>query len=422
MNILFLSTEIPFPADGGHHLRTLNVLKILAKDHNIFLVAFAQDAAEFRHIPEMEKYCRMVKVFPVAKTGKNPAFLFQIVRNLFSRLPLVARRYYLPTAAHFVQEAVKTQNIDLVHIDMLALGSYRHLFGATPVLLTDHNVEFIRLYRWSQVEKNPLVKLFLRYQYLKLKKFEIETCRDVDHCTVVSHTDLITLGELCQNGHYSVIPNGVDTDFFQPVSASMQANRLIWVGGMGGPYNADAVDYFLASIWPLIRRQRPQVRVDFIGSSPTALLRKTADLDPNVRALGFVDDIRTQVQEATVFIAPIRSGSGTKIKVLNAMAQAKAVVATSIALEGIEAADGEAVYTADDPATFARRVLELLEQPDLAERIGRNARILIETKYSWTVIDRDIKQLYAMIHSRIRNKRKQQPTTFTEKEMLFNTI
>jgi polysaccharide biosynthesis protein PslH len=422
MNILFLSTEIPFPADGGHHLRTLNVLKILAQYHNIFLVAFAQDPSELQYVPEMEKYCRMVKVFPVAKTGKNPAFLSLIARNLFSRSPLVARRYYLPAAAGFMQKVVETHNIDLVHIDMLALGSYRHLFKDTPVLLTDHNVEFIRLYRWSQVEKNPLVKLFLRYQYKKLKKFEIETCRRVDHCTVVSHTDLITLGELCQDGHYSVIPNGVDIDYFYPLSSPTQANRLIWVGGMGSPYNADAVDYFLTSIWPLIRQRRPQVQVDFIGSSPTALLRKAAALDANIRVLGFVDDIRTPVQEAAVFIAPIRSGSGTKIKVLNAMAQAKAVVATSIALEGIEATDGESAYCADDPETYAQRVLELLDRPELAGQMGRNARTLIETKYSWTVIDRDIKQLYTMIHSRICSKKEKRPATFAEKQILLNTI
>ncbi len=422
MNILFLSTEIPYPPDGGHHLRTLNVLKILARDHNIFMVAFAQNPAELQYVPEMEKYCRLVKVYPIARTGKNPAFLALMLRNLFSRAPLVARRYYLSAAARYLQDMVHNHHIDLVHIDMLALGCYRHLFRNIPVLLTDHNVEFIRLYRWSQIEKNPLVKLFLRYQYRKLKQFEIETCRRVDYCTVVSHTDLITLGELCQNGHYSVIPNGVDTDFFYPMDIASLTNRLIWVGGMSGPYNADAVDFFLTSVWPLIRRRRPQVQVQFIGSSPTALLRKTAGVDANVRVAGYVDDIRVSVQEASVFIAPIRSGSGTKIKVLNAMAQGKAVVATSIALEGIEVTDGVNAYTADHPEIFAQRVLELLDHPERALQMGQEARTLIEHKYSWTVIARDIEQLYAMINSRLRNKYQENRAIYESGQMLFTTL
>jgi glycosyltransferase involved in cell wall biosynthesis len=420
MNILFLSTEIPYPPDGGHHLRTFNVLKILAKENTIFLVAFAQDPSELQYVDEMKKYCRLVNVFPVAKTGKNPQFVSLIARNLFSRSPLVARRYYLREAAKRMLEIVREHHIDLVHIDMLALGSYRHLFSDVPVLLTDHNVEFIRLLRWSNIEKNRLLKLFLRYQYSKLKKFEIETCRQVDHCAVVSHTDLITLGELCQNGHYSVIPNGVDTSFFHPLPIAAQADQIIWVGGMGGPYNADAVNYFLTSIWPIIQQQRPQTIIDFFGASPTRLLKETAARDKRVRMHGFVDDIRPPVQAAMVFIAPIRSGSGTKIKVLNAMAQAKAVVATSIALEGIEYVDGVTACRADDPISFARATLELLDHPEIAVRIGKQARALIEQKYCWRIIARDIHKLYAMIHSRIAYQKKSWQTTGEEEGALLN--
>lgn len=396
MNILFLSTEIPFPADGGHHLRTFNVLKILAKEHNIYMVAFAQDPSELQYVQEIEKYCRLVKVFPVAKTGKNPAFLFLMLRNLFSNSPLVAHRYYQTPATKFVQDLVRTHDIDLIHIDMLALGSYRHLFRGKPVLLTDHNVEFVRLERWFAFEKNPLLKLYLQYQHRKLKNFEIETCRQVDHCIVVSDFDLIILGNSCQQGRYCVVPNGVDTAFFLPSFESQIPNHMVWVGGMRGPYNSDAVNYFISEIWPRIHRYKPDVTVNFIGAAPTSPLRKAAEKDKRISILGHVEDVRPYVDKAAVFIAPIRCGSGTKIKVLNAMSQAKAIVATSIAVEGIEVENGANVFIADTPDEFAKRAVELLSNPQLVIKLGSHARKLIEEKYNWELIAQDLLRLYGL--------------------------
>ncbi len=394
MKILFLSTENPYPPDGGHHLRTFNVLKILARRHQIYFVGFAQNKSEFKYIPEIKKFCETVDIYKVSKSGYNKSFLLLACRNLFSKYPLIARRYFIQEARKRIEQLFDQYSIDLVHMDMLALGLYQGILRDTPVILTNHNVESLRIYRWMQIEKNLFVKGFLFYQYLKLRAFEKSICPEFDRCIVVSEYDKNYLKNLCCMDNFVVIPNGVDTRYFKPESAEVKKDHLVWVGGMTGPYNSNAVDFFMQKIWSLIKYKVPGATIDFAGGGPTQTLRNKALEDKSVQVLGFVPDIRPIVQRASVFIAPIRIGSGTKIKVLNAMAQAKPVVATTTAAEGIDVTPEENILIADDPGEFAEKIVYLLNHEHIAREIGTKARELIEKKYSWDVISDDIHRTY----------------------------
>jgi glycosyltransferase involved in cell wall biosynthesis len=394
MKILFLSTENPYPPDGGHHLRTFNVLKILARRHEIYFVGFAQDKREFKYIPEIKKFCETVDIYEVSKTGYNKSFMLLACENLFSKYPLIARRYFIQEARVRIEQLLDRYPIDLVHMDMLALGMYKGILKDTPVILTNHNVESLRIYRWMQIEKNPFLKSFLFYQYWKLRAFERGICPEFDRCVVVSEYDKEYLKGLCSHDNFVVIPNGVDTAYFKPEPEAVEKNRLVWVGGMTGPYNSDAVDFFIQKIWSLVKDKAPGVTVDFAGGGPTQTLRNKASEDPSVQVLGFVPDIRPIVQRASVFIAPIRIGSGTKIKVLNAMAQGKPVVATTTAAEGIDVTPGENILISDDPKEFAEKIVYLLGHERLAREMGTRARELIERRYSWDVIAHDIDGTY----------------------------
>ena len=394
MNILFLSTENPYPPDGGHHLRTFNILKILAERHKIYFVGFAQDESEFKYVPEIKKLCETVDIYKVSKTGYNRSFFLLAIRNLFSKKPLIARRYFVQEARERIEQIFGQYPIDLVHMDMLALGLYKGILKDTPVILTNHNVESLRLYRWAGMEKNLVIKSFLFYQYLKLRGFEQRICPEFDRCLVVSEYDKKYLRDLCGVDNFAVVPNGVDISYFEPVSVELRKNHLVWVGGMTGPYNSDAVDFFIEKIWRLIKNKIPEATIDFAGGSPTQMLRNRALEDKSVHVLGFVPDIRPIVQRASVFIAPIRIGSGTKIKVLNAMAQAKPVVATTVAAEGIDVTPGENILIADDPEDFGKKVLYLLRNEEIARKMGERARELMEKKYNWDVISKDIHRTY----------------------------
>lgn len=392
MNILFLSTEPPFPLDHGHHLRTYHVLKALSAVHKIHFIAFTQDNSGFKYKLQLQEFCESVEIFLLKYRGWRQAFLSVI--NLFSPLPLIAQKYYDTQVANRIKALIDSAEIDLVHFDLLHLAQYRKELNDFPSILVNHNVESLRVLRWSKVERNPFLKAFLLYQYRKLNSFEKKVCSEFDRCTVVSDTDKEFLVKLCGGGNFVTIPNGVDVDYFHISKGRIEPNTLVWAGSMSGAYNKDAVIYFLEKIWPNIQNEIPDARVTFVGNSPPKILKRMASQSTNVKCTGYVDDVRPYIANSAVFIAPLRSGSGTKVKVLNAMSQGKSVVTTSIGAEGIEAQVDEEIIIADDPEEFARKTVYLLKHSEEAQKIGQRARRVIEEKYDWEVINTTIRQVY----------------------------
>jgi glycosyltransferase involved in cell wall biosynthesis len=392
MNILFLSTENPFPVDHGHHIRTFHNLVSLAKDHKIYFVGFTQNKSGFENQTALYQFCETVDIFSLHYRGWLKLIL--VMKNIFSPLPFVAQKYFDKRAANRIEELIKKANIDLVHFDMLHLAKYKDKINFIPCILINHNVESIRILRWTNFEKNPLLKRFLQFQYKKLNRFEKEICKNFNCCIAVSKIDRDYLINLCGTGNFVTLPNGVDPDYFYKASHQTVPNSLVWTGPMNDPYNSDAVIYFLSDIWPLIIENLDKATVNFVGDSPVRILKRMTQNNYNIRYTGYVEDIRPYVAEAAVFIAPLRSGSGTKIKVLNAMAMGKTVVTTSIGAEGIEAEADKEILVADTPKLFAEKVVYLLQHPDKSEEIGRNARKMIEYKYDWKIIESKMRKLY----------------------------
>jgi len=272
LNILFLSTENPFPLDHGHHLRTYHVLKTLAEVHTVHFVGFTQDDSGFKYKPKLQEFCESVEIYKLRYRGWRQVLLS--VLNLFSPLPLIAQKYYDPNVAVYIKKFIMTAQIDLVHFDLLHLAQYRKKLNGLPRILVNHNVESLRVLRWAKVESNPFLKLYLHYQYGKLKNYEKASCIDFDKCTVVSETDKKFLAELCGGKNFVTIPNGVDIDYFQMSKENIIPKTLVWAGSMSGAYNRDAVIYFLEQIWPCIQIEIPDTKVVFIGNSPPKILKK----------------------------------------------------------------------------------------------------------------------------------------------------
>jgi len=403
MNILFLSTENPYPPDHGHHIRTLNILEHLARHNNVYFIGFAKQVKELEFNKYLEALCSSVDVFLLPSYKSKLRSVISLIANLFSVKPFNVMRFFFKKAKDRITQIINENNIDLVHFDMLHLGMYYDCIGAIPKVLVNHNVESLRLARTMQFQKNIFPKIFIYVQYKKLLYFEKKMCPKFDKCIVVSDADKKILKRMCSIDNFEIVPNGVDIEYFKPSNGRIKSHSLVWTGGMAGLCNKDAVDYFLEEIYPIIKTKLPDVTATFIGSSPTDKLTALANTSSNIIATGYVDDVRPFVAESAVFVAPLRSGSGTKIKILNAMAQGKAVVTTTVGAEGIDAENNKNILITDDPEEFARNTIYLLEHPEAAKKMGENGRKLIEEKYAWEVIFKQMDQIYGAINSLRRN-------------------
>jgi glycosyltransferase involved in cell wall biosynthesis len=396
MNILFLSTRSPYPLVSGHTLRTYHILEGAARKHNVILVTFVQVPdleLKEENLEHLRGLCHAVYLFEIPVDVSRYKFVSSLFLNLFSKWPFVARKYDVLAFREKIREIIIKENIDLVHVDMLPLTVYVNEFEHIPRILVNHNVESVRLHRWVQTESNFLKKVYLGIQWLKLKSFEIAAINKYNSCVAVSEQDKKILKDMGACDSLSVVPNGTDTTFFKPSGVKTKKKSVLWFGHMDVHTNKDAVLYFWRKMYPLLRRQYPEVEVSFVGTAPPKEIADAAKRNSHVVVTGFVDDIRPYVDEAAVVVIPMRIGSGTRVKILDAMAMGKAIVSTSVGCEGLKVADGENILIADEPEDFVRKIILILTNDRLLQKISESALNLAK-EYDWEHIYKIQEQVY----------------------------
>jgi glycosyltransferase involved in cell wall biosynthesis len=267
---------------------------------------------------------------------------------------------------------------------LLAFGNVGTL-RRTPVVLFEHNVEYMIWRRLAEVEPSRWRRALMDVEWRKLRRAEAAACARAGLTLAVSDADRAHLQTLAPSARMATIPTGVDTTYFAPAGAPPVRGRLIFTGSMDWPPNEDAIVHFADSILPRIRAACPHVSLTVAGRNPTPRLRALAAAH-GIQLTGTVDDVRPYVDEAEVYVTPIRAGSGTRLKIFEAFAMGKAVVSTTIGAEGLAVTPGQDIVLADDPASFAQAVVSLLHDDRQRAAIGRAARTLVETHYSWPQI------------------------------------
>jgi glycosyltransferase involved in cell wall biosynthesis len=390
MNLLFLSTKSPYPAKEGHTLRTYNLLKYSAGNNNIFFLTYFLSAEEKESFGELKKICRQAFGFDL-QVNKSVFLLFWgLLKNLFSPLPFVCQKYRTKDMYAQIKLLMRQEKIDLVHVDMLPLMNYYELIKDKPVVLVDHNVESLLLKRQVEHSANLFMKIFFWLQYLKLYKFEKEQISRAKCCVAVSEQDKNELKKMNPAAIVKVVPNGTDINYFRPDYPKNELNQLIFVGGLNWLPNLDGVTYFLEEIYPEVKKQTGEVDLIVVGKVKEGF--KYKDM---VKQVGYVPDIRPFVNNAKVFIVPLRIGGGTRLKILDAMAMGKAIVSTSIGCEGLEATDGKQIIIKDNPCDFANAVVDLLSSSQKRMSLGENARRFVEDKYRWELIGEKMNRIYS---------------------------
>jgi sugar transferase (PEP-CTERM/EpsH1 system associated) len=408
MRILFVTQIVPYPPHGGVLQRGFNLLRELGSEHEIHLLAFHHlDELPMGQpyedsLRELGTFCRKIEYFPLwaKKSPQHRALL--LAAAVAYPLPYSVLIHRSRELARRI-DAVCTgpDKPDLVHLDTIALAPYARYCAGIPTVLAHHNVESQLMRRRAPAETNALARLYVNTQAARLERFEQQHCRSFPLNIMVSDNDAITLQGMVPGVSTAVIPNGVDVDYFKPQEAS-DAPTMIYTGGMNMFANRDAVEWFIDSIWPQVKAAIPDARFIAVGQRPSARVTAAAKNDPSIEVPGFVPDVRPWVARASVYVVPLRVGGGTRLKVLDAMAQGKAIVSTRIGAEGIAGDDGEHFVFADDSASFATAVINVLRDRQLRTRLGAAARARAVSNYSWPILGRKLADDYAAVLRRGR--------------------
>ncbi len=384
LKILFLSQRFLFPQDTGGKIRTGKILEQLNKRYHITVISNVESPKDDPYIPEMQRLCEKFVPVPWKEIPRYTLrWYWDVFKKSFSIYPVPMLNDYSPELEQAVLDELHNGEYDLAICDfMQSTLNFRRVEGI-PKILFQHNVEATISLRHMKRAKDPLFKIFWWLQFRKMFYHEKRESAKFDAVIAVSELDKQRFEEWYGLKNVHVIPTGVDTDFYAPDPNVKVKKQIVFVGAMDWLPNHDAMLYFLEDIFPLIKKEEPDVKFVIVGRNPAPKLKKLVDQYPDVEITGWVEDTRPYVQESAVFIVPIRIGGGTRMKIYEAMAMEKAIVSTRVGAEGLPLTDREHIYLEDEPEEFARAVLKLLRDEEERQKIGKQARQYVYENFRW---------------------------------------
>jgi sugar transferase (PEP-CTERM/EpsH1 system associated) len=384
LKVLFFSQRFPYPMDTGGKIRTGKLLEKLKDVLDITLISNMESLKDDPYLDRMRVLCSSFHPVPWKEAKKYSArFYLKLLAAMFSRYPFTVINDYSRDLETKIRNVANAQEFDLLVCDFLQptlnVKNITHL----PSLLFQHNVESMIARRHFESAKNPVSRLFWWVQWQKMKRYETETCAKFDGIVAVSEQDKDLLEREFAAKNVFTIPTGVDTEFFSPNEDAVEKDSLVFTGSMDWLPNEDAILFFAREIIGKIKLQVPGVRLAVVGRNPSRRLVNELKQYPEIEVVGWVNDVRPFISKHALYIIPLRIGGGTRIKVYEAMAMGKAVVSTAVGVEGLPVTTDENVVIADDPESFARAVIELLQNRQMRIRIERAAREFVDKNVSW---------------------------------------
>lgn len=383
MKLLWVKAGGLLPPDMGGKIRSYQILKQLARRHEVTLFTFYSEHPDDQHLLGNGIFSRIVPLPLPLPPRRSLGEYARAARLMAAGRPVTVDKFLRPEAYRQYAELLASSEFDLIVCDFIVPAPLMR-WKTTPTILFTHNVEAQIWERHAKIASNPVMKTVCWLESRALARTERKYVELADHVLTVSENDRAFFLRYVQPDYISVIPTGVDTEYFQPSSVPEEPDATVFTGSMDWMPNEDGVAYYVDKIFPLIQRDIPAASFWAVGRRPTA--RTQAVASGKILVTGAVDDIRPYLAKAAVCVVPLRSGSGTRIKIFEAMAMGKAVVSTTMGAEGLPVRHGENIILADDPADFAHQVVELLRDPPRRAQLGRAARQLVEQNYSWSSV------------------------------------
>ena len=394
--VLFLAHLLPFPLDGGAKIKSYHTLRTLADVYDVTLLAFVRSEEESQYIKNLRPLCAGgVQTVPIARSKARN--ITDAATALLTRQSFIVARDKVGAMQKAVHERLDKQRYAAVHIDHLQMAQYvlPRRRGAR-LILDHHNIESMIIKRLAETTESRAMRMYAAHEWPKLERYEVDICKKVDAVLTVTEEDAVALRLLAPElKSVTAVPIGVDGDYFCPIPRKRDSQTLLSIGTMSWQPNIDAIFWFAEAIYPLIKAQAPQARLNIVGAKPTDRVRSLSLTDPSITVPGYADDVRLPAEDCAAFIVPLLSGGGMRVKIVNALSMALPVVSTRLGAEGIAVTHDKDILIANNPENFARACVRLLRDPDLRTQLGNAGRELVETRYSWEAVGRKLLNVYA---------------------------
>ncbi len=388
--VLFVSQQFPYPLTDGGNIRTFKLLEGLAAQYEVCLIASIRSDADVREGMELlKRICSEVVCVPDVKSRSVLSSMLTVGRALLRNLPLAVAYNFNPHIQREVEVRRARKKFWAIHMNHLDTVQYFPTGRMTEkTVLDSHNLLHLFYAKAASIERSLWKRILLRVEAWRMRRYEFRVFETLDNVVVCSELEKRHLAGISGTDRVRVVPNGVDCAYFHPPQKGYERNpaTVVFTGAMGYSPNSDAAVYFIREVMPILRKKAQGVRFAVVGRDPPAELMALGRQWADVIVTGKVPDVREHVWGARIFVVPIRKGAGTRLKVLEAFAMGIPTVSTSVGAEGIEFTPEQDLLLADDPASMADRIVELLQNPTQCEALGKRAMALARSRYDWNVV------------------------------------
>jgi glycosyltransferase involved in cell wall biosynthesis len=384
LKVLFFSQRFPYPMDTGGKIRTGKLLEYLRQVFDVTLISNVESPKDDPYLGQVGKLC--AEFYPVPwKEVKKYSFKFylRVLAKMFSRYPISVSNDYSADLERTLLEVLQKSKYDLLICDFLQPSINCTKVTGCPTLLFQHNVEAVIPRRHYEIATNPISKIFWWLQWRKMERYERATCQRFHGIVTVSESDKRILETHYGARNVFAIPTGVDTEFFSPGAEQTIDNSLVFTGSMDWLPNEDALLYFAKDILGKIKAKVPTVTLTVVGRNPSRYLQQELSQYPEIQVAGWVPDVRPYINSHAVYVIPLRIGGGTRIKAYEALAMGKAMVSTTVGVEGLPVRHREHLEIADTANDFAEAVVTLLKDRTRRTHLGNAARDFVRENFSW---------------------------------------
>jgi sugar transferase (PEP-CTERM/EpsH1 system associated) len=387
MRILFVQNRPLYPANTGGRIRTLNVLRHLAQRHEVTYLCSIRSEEE-KHLPMMGELGMEVEAVKHRSAAtRSSRFYLAALANLLGGRALSIARNFNPALRRRAKQLVRDRGFDLVICDFLQAALHVADLPFRPKILFQHNVEAQIVERHAATASGAIWSGYMRMQHRRLREFERRAGGWFDAVIAVSREDRAKFERDYGWRHVRVIDTAVDVEQFRPSELPEQPDSVVFVGSLDWMPNHDGVIRFVNEVWPRVRAVRPTATFTVVGRNPSPQCMRLSG-NAGVHVVGTVDDVRPYLARAAVVVVPLHVGGGTRLKIFEAMAMRKSVVATTIGAEGLPLTPGEHLLIADSPVEFAEAILGLLDSPQRRRAIGDAAQQLVTSRFTSEIVAR----------------------------------